>query len=394
MSPSLSQQQHSNYSRAIQARNTVITLPLPVPSTPLRAASSIFGRRVKVSRIAKVALGTIIASLGLVATWIALDVAMWTAVKEWRDDCRDQKANNIMVSARCAEILSQELVPPPTWRSFLSRLPDPMKGSYSKLEDRDDSAFEEHDGDMERGHDELYTPATSSVAGVLLPRTTQASMSGRPVEYERMLNDLIADYAIEPSSDLDDRITLDSIRKQSDNAIIYGGECRYQATLARFFYRHGSRVLNISRINPIPAPRWWEDDELETAWMRGTEQWFDLDWEGLSDHLSSCGRVSATRSGYGSFEYMVVSVGDWDDPFACSCSQRRRRTPVRNVYIGMGPVTLWDGPSWLFWENVRSGLAVILMYPCFAWVFGLLRRRQRDKRDKREHTAKTHKTTQ
>jgi hypothetical protein len=64
------------------------TLPLPVPS---RAATSLLTLRLKASRALKVALGAVIGLLGIIATWWALDLAMWNSVKEWRDDCRNQK---------------------------------------------------------------------------------------------------------------------------------------------------------------------------------------------------------------------------------------------------------------------------------------------------------------
>jgi hypothetical protein len=94
ISPTRSSTSTTSHSNALSPRHLRYTLPLPVQSSTPRAANSLFTFRVNASKLLKVTIGTIIGLLGVTAGWWALDLAMWTSVKEWRDDCREQKVSH------------------------------------------------------------------------------------------------------------------------------------------------------------------------------------------------------------------------------------------------------------------------------------------------------------
>jgi hypothetical protein len=303
-------------------------------------------------RVAKVALTATIACLGLVATWIALDVAMWTAAKEWRDDCREQLAANLTISAICEEILSRELLAPPSWRSYL-KLPDPFSTGYRKIRHERDPELISHDEEGFVQRDEYDAPEPS--AG---PRNTLASRSPPPY-YKRLLKELTGSYGV--------GYVEEGVRKQSDSEIMYGGMEDYdrQGMVEAFWDGHAQSV-NVSRINPIPAPSWWIDDELEIAWATQSEEFEQLDWDVLSYHLNifSNNRILAVRDGSGSHEVMSLWISDLDD----SITGRRCRKSVRNLRFAIGPMVFWDGPDWLLWERAKAWLlgSVILLAIVYA----------------------------
>lgn len=68
--------------------------------------------------VVKLVTGAMVGILGLVATWWALDLAMWTAAKDFREDCREQFQTFNVTSPECDKILRQSLRPPPTWRDY------------------------------------------------------------------------------------------------------------------------------------------------------------------------------------------------------------------------------------------------------------------------------------
>ncbi|KIW50194.1 hypothetical protein PV05_11807 [Exophiala xenobiotica] len=68
--------------------------------------------------VVKLVTGAMVGILGLVATWWALDLAMWTAAKDFREDCREQFQAFNVTSPECDKILRQSLRPPPTWRDY------------------------------------------------------------------------------------------------------------------------------------------------------------------------------------------------------------------------------------------------------------------------------------
>jgi hypothetical protein len=85
------------------------------------------------SHTIKVFVGTLVGALGLVATWWALDLAMWTAAKDFRDDCRQQAQMFNMTSPECEKVLGRGLDRPPTWRSYLK---SPVNGLWGRSEFR------------------------------------------------------------------------------------------------------------------------------------------------------------------------------------------------------------------------------------------------------------------
>jgi hypothetical protein len=327
-----------------RVRTPIVALPFPVQYTSTQASSSILKFNLKATRTAKLALTATIACLGLIATWIALDVAMWTAAKEWRDDCREQQAANLTISARCEEILSKELVAPPGWRNYL-RLPDVFGTGYAKMRYEGSSVSHDEEGFVER--DEVDGGMAAGYRGIL------ASRSPTPY-YKRLLRELIGDY----------HDAEEGIRKQGDPAFMYGGMESYDRSGVSFGFWSGHIwSVNVSRTNPIPAPNWWVDDELEIAWLRQSEEFKQLDWSVLGYHLNifSEGRISTARQGSGSVEMMSLWINHLDD----SMTRRRTRESVRNRRLAVGPVIFWDGPEWLLLERAKAwllGLGVLLAF--------------------------------
>jgi hypothetical protein len=327
-----------------RVRTPIVALPLPVQYRSTHASRSILKFNLKATRIAKLALTATIACLGLIATWIALDVAMWTATKEWRDDCREQQAANLTVSARCEEILSKELVAPPGWRSYL-RLPDSFGTGYAKMRyEGSEMISHDEEGFVER--DEVDEMAEGR-------RGMLASRSPTPY-YRRLLRELIGDY----------HDAEEGIRKQGDPAFMYGDMESYDRSGVSVGFLGGHiQVVNVSRINPIPAPNWWVDDELEIAWLRQSEEFEQLDWGLLGYHLNifSNDKISTARHGSGSVEMMSLWINHLDD----SMTRRRTRKSVRNRRLAVGPVIFWDGPDWLLWERAKAwllGLGILLAF--------------------------------
>ncbi|KIV84120.1 hypothetical protein PV11_06092 [Exophiala sideris] len=58
--------------------------------------------------------------LGIVAAWMALYLALWTSVKDFRDDCRSQNSTVGTMSEACRSILSKSLSAPPFSPKFLT----------------------------------------------------------------------------------------------------------------------------------------------------------------------------------------------------------------------------------------------------------------------------------
>ncbi|KAK4937679.1 hypothetical protein LTR10_021753 [Elasticomyces elasticus] len=76
--------------------------------------------------------------LGIVAAWMALYLALWTSVKDFRDDCRSQNSTVGIVSEACRSVLSKSLSAPPFSPKFLTgermkrwlgKVPTPAIGS-------------------------------------------------------------------------------------------------------------------------------------------------------------------------------------------------------------------------------------------------------------------------
>ena len=97
-------------------------LPLPITSSPARLGHGSCNfralSRVSVVGVVKLVTGAMVGILGLVTTWWALDLAMWTAAKDFREDCREQFQAFNVTSPECDKILRQRLRPPPTWRDY------------------------------------------------------------------------------------------------------------------------------------------------------------------------------------------------------------------------------------------------------------------------------------
>ncbi|KAJ9608674.1 hypothetical protein H2200_006445 [Cladophialophora chaetospira] len=72
-------------------------------------------------RIVKFSVGALVGTLSLMSAWWALDLAMWTSVKDFREDCREQLQNFNFSSSACQEVLSRPLRQPPTWRGYLEK---------------------------------------------------------------------------------------------------------------------------------------------------------------------------------------------------------------------------------------------------------------------------------
>ena len=105
--------------------STIPSFPRQLVSSSLIARTIVRWRRINTINCIKIATASIIGLLGVIATWWALELAMWTAVKEYRDDCRQQVSATITmlstppVTSECQQSLEQELRPPTMWRSFL-----------------------------------------------------------------------------------------------------------------------------------------------------------------------------------------------------------------------------------------------------------------------------------
>jgi len=151
--------------------------------------------------LAKVTIAAFLTIFGLVATWWALDLAMWTAVKDFREDCREELQNFNYTSIHCQDTLSRPLRPPPTFDLYLGKATNGMLGA---------SPFRACRGSADG------TASTCSGKRYYL-----ASKSASP-SYDSVHDEFEAFF--EPSS----------VRKQEDSAILYGGHAPWTNSTIAF----------------------------------------------------------------------------------------------------------------------------------------------------------------
>lgn len=207
------------------ASHSSSTLPLPVPhsSAQTRLVTSASFRR-----CCKVAVAAIVGTLGLIATWWALDLAMWTAVKDYRDDCRGEVALGHDLSGTCEEILAQELQKPPVWRSFIGFEGSTHRKGFKKL------AGAAKKDTQKRWLDWGWQDTRYSKLGD--PKLRDYYYMGPKSPPSSILHDELFDH-IDPESPAtsDPQRELinaggarEGVRKQGDKVVLYGGiECSW-----------------------------------------------------------------------------------------------------------------------------------------------------------------------
>lgn len=164
-----------------------------------------FHRSLTLLRVIKFSVGALVGTLSLISAWWALDLAMWTSVKDFRDDCREQLQSFNSTSPFCQEALSRPLRAPPTWREYLEKASFnlPLGTRYLPIRDSDGA-------ETASSHPRRQLASKSSTRG-------QPPTSHDEVEFF-----------------YDFRMT--GIRKQSDPTIMYGGLPRYLPGQLRVFY--------------------------------------------------------------------------------------------------------------------------------------------------------------
>lgn len=92
-----------------------------------------------VLQVVKFSVGVIVGVLSLTSAWWALDLAMWTAVKDFREDCREHLQAFNITSSKCREVMARPLREPPTWRGYLEETSRTITGRSHYLKMRDAS---------------------------------------------------------------------------------------------------------------------------------------------------------------------------------------------------------------------------------------------------------------
>ena len=311
-------------------------LPPPVSLTASRVASSTRYLRKHPARMARLCLGAAVAVLGVTAAWWALDLAMWTAMKEFRDDCRDERAANLTVSAECDDALARSLRRPPVWRDYLRF---PGETPYRAFRETRPTAVD---------HDELDDSSATSRSEAA-SRTVLPSGSYVP-HYERFVHDAIEDAECDVICD--GLGMSNSVRHQRDAAIMYGPIVR-------------------------PAPEWgmpelvfWEssgeDMGAHNMEYHGTfEDKFAEDlWEDADGNWVPIVQV-ANRTREGSWESVTLSV--YRPP--PQVKWRRRGCWCDGHFVHLGGVLGGQELSWLGrlqrWELVSGPIGQTLLWAAF-----------------------------
>ena len=177
-------------------------LPISVLIFLNRMVQSIrsFNSSLTLLRVIKISVGALVGTLSLWSAWWALDLAMWTSVKDFREDCREQLSNFNITSPVCLKALSRPLREPPTWRGYLEKatLNFPWDdGGYRFIRDKESQ------------------------------RRQLASRAARPdPTFHDDLSGFFGSLGKPGSQDelsFYERVAGEGIRRQGDAAIMYGG---------------------------------------------------------------------------------------------------------------------------------------------------------------------------
>jgi hypothetical protein len=154
-------------------------------STQLIRRTRALSNSLTLVKVLKLSVGATVGVLSLLAAWWALDLAMWTSVKDFREDCRDHLEAFNWTTPACRDVLKRPLRPPPTWRDYLDKVAPGTK-RRRLVDERTTEAYDERLDNVDKrwnvGHyvdrvandyDELYQGEDQS------PRPYLASKSGR-----------------------------------------------------------------------------------------------------------------------------------------------------------------------------------------------------------------------
>ncbi|KIW72756.1 hypothetical protein PV04_00931 [Phialophora macrospora] len=120
------------------------TLPisLVVCSARLWQSFRSFNRSFTLLQVVKFSVSVLVGTFSLVSARWALDLAMWTSVKDFREDCGEQLQHFNMTSPSCQDVLSRPLRGPPKWRGYLAKAAETLSVrstcKYAVLEDSAD----------------------------------------------------------------------------------------------------------------------------------------------------------------------------------------------------------------------------------------------------------------
>ena len=102
-------------------------------------------------QVIKIFIGALVGAMSLICAWWALDLAMWTSVKDFREDCREQLQNFNLTSTACEEVLRLPLRKPPTWRVHLGKATNNPVGE-SKYHYHRDTSYDGSERSRPRQH--------------------------------------------------------------------------------------------------------------------------------------------------------------------------------------------------------------------------------------------------